>query len=546
MNTDTSSPRAENDEDCVTRSGTIGSILNTNIFDILVVGGGIHGAATAKISAALGFKTALIDQGDYASATSSRSSKMAHGGLRYLELLDFQQVFEGIRAREEMFDNIGHLVKPSQFLIPVPRKAWFLRAKLGVGLWLYDALVNKTSRRHRWIPRRKLAFPGIESSRSDLMGCFLYTDGIMSDTRLVIENILAARRYGGLCLNYCEARSMRRNERGISEVTAFDLLGNRELPIRARLVINCAGPWASLLATRLGARPKPIRFSRGSHIIFNKPWVGPSLFLPMPGKARYYFVWPHPAGTMVGTTEREVNELVPDPLPSRDEIEEILGRVERDIPGAGLSRDDACYAFAGIRTLPLRGKGANSSVLSRKHIWSHEDGVLTLVGGKYTTASWTALEGVKMATRLLKAPVSRHAIKARGDLKKLPSCMTPSEEATIDKTLATLNIGPETRSRLIGRYGKRLTSRYLQGLTPEPEKVIAMEARIALETEQVESLEDLMRRRLELEYVEGHGERYLPVLREVFKEVRPEIDFDRESSLYLTRMTRISKLLGKL
>jgi glycerol-3-phosphate dehydrogenase len=266
----------------------------------------------------------------------------------------------------------------------------------------------------------------------------------------------------------------------------------------------------------------------------------------MPGKARYYFVWPHPAGTMVGTTEREVNELVPDPLPSRDEIEEILGRVERDIPGAGLSRDNACYAFAGIRTLPLRGKGANSSVLSRKHIWSHEDGVLTLVGGKYTTASWTALEGVKMATRLLKAPVSRHAIKARGDLKKLPSCMTPSEEATIDKTLATLNIGPETRSRLIGRYGKRLTSRYLQGLTPEPEKVIAMEARIALETEQVESLEDLMRRRLELEYVEGHGERYLPVLREVFKAVRPEIAFDRESSLYLTRMTRISKLLGKL
>jgi len=545
VSTETSSPRDKINEDRVTRSDIIRAIAGTDVFDILVIGGGIHGAATAKISAALGFKTTLIDQGDYASATSSRSSKMAHGGLRYLELFDFQQVFEGIRAREEMFDNIGHIVKPAEFLIPVPRNSWFFRVKLGIGLCLYDILVNKASRRHRWVPRRKLAFPGVDSGRKDLMGCFVYTDGIMSDTRLVIENILAARRYGGLCLNYCEAKSMKRNERGISEVITFDRLGNREIPIRARLVINCAGPWASLLAMRLGARPKPIRFSRGSHIIFNKPWVGPSLFLPMPGKARYYFVWPHPAGTMVGTTEREVNELEPDPLPSQDEIEEILGRIERDIPGAGLSRENACYAFAGIRTLPLRDKGAKSSVLSRKHIWSHEDDVLTLVGGKYTTASWTALEGVKMAARLLNAPVSKQVIEAREDLKKLPSSMTPSEEAAIGDALFDLKIDQETRSRLITRYGKRLTSDYLQGLSPDPDKVIAMEAKIALETEQVESLEDLMRRRLELEYEEGHGEVYLPVIREVFRTVRPEIDFDRESSLYLARMARISKLLGR-
>jgi glycerol-3-phosphate dehydrogenase len=518
---------------------------NSGVYDIVVVGGGIHGAAVARLAAGHGFKTALLEKNDYAAATSSRSSKMAHGGLRYLELLDFEQVFEGIKAREEMFDHVGNLVKPAEFLIPVPKGAWFFKLKLGIGLFLYDLMVKKSTRRHRWIPRSKLSFPGFHSGREDLMGCFVYTDGIMSDARLVIDNVIAARRYGADCLNYCEVRSMTRSDSGMSEVKAIDTKSGKELILKACLVVNCTGPWASTLASTLGAEPRPLKFSRGSHIIFDKPWTGPSLFLPMPGKARYYFVWPHHAGTMVGTTEREVSGVELDPLPSKDEIEEILGRLEKDIPDAGLNRESACYAFAGIRTLPIRGKNANSTVLSRKHIWTHVNGVLTLLGGKYTTASWTALEGVKKAAQILGKPLSADALKSRTDLKQLPGSASQIECEELQRCLATHGVTIESQNRLLGRYGKRLGDNYLEFVDASPERLIELETMIALDTEQVESLEDLMRRRLELEYTEGHGEKYLPIIGEVFKRMAPEVDFDKEKGEYLSRMRAIHSLLGK-
>jgi len=544
--TETTSCNLKRTADSISRSTVITSMADAGVYDMVVVGGGIHGAAVARLAAGYGFKTALLERNDYAAATSSRSSKMAHGGLRYLELLDFEQVFEGIKAREEMFDHVGNLVKPAEFLIPVPRGAWFFSLKLGIGLFLYDLMVKKSNRRHRWIPRSRLSFPGFHSGREDLMGCFVYTDGIMSDARLVIDNVIAARRYGADCLNYCEVKTMSRNESGISEVTAVDSKSGKEIRLKARLVVNCTGPWASTLASTLGADPRPLKFSRGSHIIFNKPWTGPSLFLPMPGKARYYFVWPHDAGTMVGTTEREVSDVELDPLPSKDEIEEIFGRLEKDIPDAGLNRESACYAFAGIRTLPIRGKDVSSTVLSRKHIWTHVSGVLTLLGGKYTTASWTALEGVKAAAQILGKPISSDTLKSRTDLKELPGSATDVECEELQCSLATHGVSIESQYRLLGRYGKRLGDNYLEFVDASPEKLFELETMIALDTEQVESLEDLMRRRLELEYTEGHGERYLSIIGEVFKRVRPDIDFEREREEYLARMRKIHSLLGKV
>lgn len=530
--------------DSVSRGTVLKALRAVDVFDIVVVGGGIHGAAVARFAAASGLKVALLERDDYASATSSRSSKMAHGGLRYLELFDFEQVLEGIKAREEMFEYLSNLVRPAQFLIPVPKGKWFFKLKLGIGLQIYDLLVRKRERRHRWIPREALSFPGFHKDRRDLMGCFLYTDGIMSDSRLVIDTILAARRAGAICLNYCEVTSVTRDRTtGISVVRAIDSRTQADLSLRARLVINCAGPWASSLAEKLGAETKSSRFSRGSHIIFSKPWTGPSLFLPLEGKARYYFVWPHPAGTLVGTTEREVSELELDPTPSADEIEEILGRLAKDIPDAGLTRETACYAFAGVRTLPIRSSTPRSAEISRKHIWDHSNGVLTLLGGKYTTASWTAIEGVAQAADLLGHPLSKSTLRSRADLKELPSSHSNEEGLAWNRTLESQRVAREVRERLIRRYGKRLSESYLDRATGEDEKIIALETAIALDTEQVETLEDLMRRRLELEYLDGHGERFLPVIKEVFAALRPDIMFDQQAAEYRQRMRRIDALL---
>jgi len=529
--------------DSVSRADLIQRLEAHEIVDLVVLGGGIHGAAVARLAAAHGFKTVLLEKADYAAATSSRSSKMAHGGLRYLELMDFEQVFEGIKAREELFDYTGNLVKPAEFLIPVPAGAWFFRMKLGIGLFLYDLLVKRSERRHRWIPRAKLSFPGFHGGRSDLMGCFVYTDGIMSDARLVIDNVIAARRYGALCLNYCEALSMRRDDTGISQITARDTQSGKEIAIRSRLVVNCTGPWASSLAQTLGAEPRPLKFSRGSHVIFRNPWKGPSLFLPMPGKARYYFVWPHQAGTLVGTTEREVSDVELDPLPSKDEINEIFDRLDKDIPDAGLNRASACYAFAGIRTLPIRGKDAQSTVLSRKHIWTHTNGVLTLLGGKYTTASWTAFEGVKEAAKLLGKPLMKLQTEDPDELKKLPGSASEREVATLQSALDSRGVRGGDQARLLNRYGKRLGENYLELVAEAPERIVELETMIALDTEQVESLEDLMRRRLELEYTEDHGERFLPIIQDVFRRMRPDINFDAELAAYRERMAQIQNLL---
>jgi len=361
---------------------------------------------------------------------------------------------------------------------------------------------------------------------------------------LVLENIIAARRYGASCLNYAEVRSTRRNADGTSDVAAIDTRTGAEITIRTRLVINCTGPWASALAQQLHGEPRPLKFSRGSHIIFNKPWNGPSLFLPIPGRARYYWVWPHPAGTMVGTTEREVSEVELDPLPSRDEIDEILDRLEKDIPDAGLSRAHACYCFAGIRTLPLRGKDAQSSVLSRKHIWTNANGILSLMGGKYTTASWTALEGVKEVARLLGRPLAEDELARRTEVKDLPGSISSGEQDELIQSLELHGVSPHEIHQLVGRYGRRLGAHYLEYVEGSGDKRIALETMIALDTEQVETLEDLMRRRLELEYTHDHGIQYLPTIRAVFTQMRPDIDFDREEKAYRERMRAIEALLG--
>jgi glycerol-3-phosphate dehydrogenase len=173
-------------------------------------------------------------------------------------------------------------------------------------------------------------------------------------------------------------------------------------------------------------------------------------------------------------------------------------------------------------------------------------GVLTLLGGKYTTASWTALEGVKAAAQILGKPISSDTLKSRTDLKELPGSATDVECEELQCSLATHGVSIESQHRLLGRYGKRLGDNYLEFVDASPEKLFELETMIALDTEQVESLEDLMRRRLELEYTEGHGERYLSIIGEVFKRVRPDIDFEREREEYLARMRKIHSLLGKV
>ena len=476
------------------------------VFDLLVIGGGIHGVSVAKIAAQMGLSVLLLEQGDYASGTSSRSSKMAHGGLRYLEMFDFEQVFEGIRAREALFERVPNLVRPERFLIPIPRGAHWLKCKLGVGLTLYDLLVRSPERKHRWVKGQAQVFAG----GAPLAGCYEYTDGLMSDSRLVFEFLASAQSFGCCALNYAEAMSLVQRADGMVQVQWSDKRGGGHYESRARCVVNCAGPWAPFLHPEDTAHPLPkVRYSRGSHLVFSVPWREPSLFLPLAEKGRYYFVWPHPSGTLVGTTEREVDQLESDPIPSLDEVDEILNRLARDLPHSGLTRETLHYAFAGVRTLPMRTRkvliGAKGvSQLSRKHIWQLTNGVLTLLGGKYTTFAWTATEGVRAALKAIGADVP----EIPDPLTDLPSVTRPEESARmVEELVVKFGASQEAVVRAISRLG-RLVLRYVDRPHAWGEVapgVLMLEVLHAIEIEQAETVEDVMRRRIELEYFPIHG-----------------------------------------
>jgi glycerol-3-phosphate dehydrogenase len=520
------------------RADLLSQARNEPCFDVAIVGGGIHGAACARFAAANGLKTILLEKADYAAGTSSRSSKMAHGGLRYLEMFDFEQVFEGIKAREEMFEAAPHIVSPTRFLIPIPKGACFFKLKLGVGLFLYDLMVRDKRRKHKFLRAGDLGGTGFAERRNDLAGCFSYTDGLLNDGLLTLDYVLAARQHGAVCLNYAGVSQIDESATGV-DLRCSDEISGDTFSVRASTVLNCAGPWAPFLLNE-GDRPA-VRFSRGTHLIFNRPWDGPSLFLPMEGKARYYFVWPHAAGTMVGTTERETDSLELDPLPGSDEVEEILARLKKDLPLSGLDRSSLHYAFAGVRTLPLRPNSkAGTTRLSRKHIWHGGGRVLTLVGGKLTTAAWTAEEGVAKALKLVRPEQSFRS--TRGE--RLPRATVPPlilERFRVEARGAGLSA--QEIERLVSRYGLDIERLRAPDLKRIGEFAFEGEVKIALDIEQAEHLEDIMRRRLNLEYMPGNGAGELGAIAQVVAEHRSPRAFDSEVVAYRSRITQLLEIL---
>lgn len=520
------------------RGEIVEDIKEHSRFDVVIVGGGIHGATFARLAAFNGLRTLLLEMHDYASGTSSRSSKMAHGGLRYLEMLDFQQVFEGIKAREELFEVAPHLAIPYDFLIPVT-SLWD-RVKFSAGLTLYDLFVKVKGRKHGWISRSQLNNSPF-SHRQDLLGCFRYCDGLMDDMRLVMETIVSARQEGARCLNYARVDSVKHRVDDAVEVGFTDVLTQEKYEVLAGIVVNCAGPWAPFIG-RIGTpSQRSVAYSRGTHLLFNVPWKGEALFLPMEEKGRYYFVWPHFSGTMVGTTEREVRApLELDPQPSKDEVEEILDRLDKDLPDAGLNRDTLHYAFAGVRTLPLRKGAGETSALSRKHIWSFGQGMLTLLGGKYTTAAWTSFEGLEEVWKLAKLPKNPTPLSQR----KLPGASEAGERRFREEARKA-GVSDHVIQSTLRRLGAR--AQYLleqpQYLEVIGDTICRGEILMACKVEQAETLEDLMRRRLQLEYLPGHGLQVVEEVAEGLCDISGKDVLDDEIGQYRERMQKIWNLL---
>lgn len=391
-------------------------------FDVLVIGGGITGACVARDAARRGLSTVLVEKNDWAFGTSSRSSKLVHGGLRYLELFDFKLVFEACRERRRLLLNAPHVVWPQPFIFPVYKGDKNPLFMIAMGLWLYDILaLFRNVQNHQLHGSKRILEVEPELDRERLKGGGQFYDCATDDARLTLSHVQSAHLEGACCLSYVRVTDFLRRNGSVCGVRARDEIGGRELDIEARLVLNCTGPWTDSVC-RLDepeAAPK-LRPTKGAHVVV--PWERVKAYNAMPilspRDQRMLFVVPWRSFTLIGTTDTDYEGDYDRIRASREDVDYILEAANRALPRARLDYDDVLSTYAGLRPLVLEGGGKDvkESQVSREHsIYESHSGLLSIAGGKLTTARSMAEELVDLAARRL---------EQRYGIRGIPRCST--------------------------------------------------------------------------------------------------------------------------
>lgn len=371
------------------------SHLNQDVWDLLVVGGGITGAGVALQGAAHG-STLLLEQRDFAWGTSSRSSKMVHGGLRYIAQGDIRLTRESLQERERLLRELPELVKRCTYVFPVRKGSFPGRWPMTLLLWLYDRLAG--IRDHRWINAHAVSqrVPGISTHK--LRGAMTYTDALTDDCRLVLRTLHEAVDRGATLRNYTRVQEIRRAG-GVCHVRVEDSLSGEGLEIQARHVINATGAWAD----RLSGADARIRPLRGSHLFVSAERlpVRDCVTLLHPDDQRPVFVFPWEGLTCIGTTDLDHQQgLDQEPSVSEQEVAYLLALVNSQFPAVALGPEDIVSTMAGVRPVIASGKGLDPSRERRDHAVWDSDGVVTVSGGKLTTFRVIALDALRAAGML--------------------------------------------------------------------------------------------------------------------------------------------------
>jgi len=361
--------------------------LDDEQYDLCLIGGGITGAGVARDAASRGMKVCLIEQGDFASGTSSRSSKLIHGGIRYLENLEFGLVFEALSERRILFKIAPHLVHPLEFLIPLYSSGRVSMFKMGLGMWLYDALslfmapklherlnVGETIKRLPYLSDR------------ELLGSYLYSDAYMDDDRLVIETLRSAASFGASCLNYVKAGTATFDSQGkILALEAANQLNGEKRTIRAKHFISTVGPWTDQFASSLFQWKKILRPTKGVHLTFSRERFPLKDAVVMAAEARIVFGIPRHEMVIVGTTDTDFQGDPATVHTDSSDVEYLLGVISRYFAPAKITKEDIIASYAGVRPLVDDGSSTESKT-SREHVVIQTPHNVTFVaGGKYTT-----------------------------------------------------------------------------------------------------------------------------------------------------------------
>ncbi|MBO0821654.1 MAG: glycerol-3-phosphate dehydrogenase/oxidase [Nocardiopsaceae bacterium] len=359
-------------------------------FDVLVIGGGVTGAGAALDAASRGLRVALVEARDLASGTSSRSSKLIHGGLRYLEQLDFKLVSEALRERDLLISRIApHLVKPVSFLYPLHRKV-VERPYVGAGLVLYDAM-NVTRKRvpfHRHLSTAGAVRLAPALKASHLAGALLYYDARTDDARFTLTVARTAAAHGAVIATRARAVELRRDPGGqrVAGARVRDEETGREVTVSARRVIVCAGVWTDLVHGLAGVRAGyQVRMSKGVHIVVPRQAIRSDTGIILRTDKSVLFIIPWGQRWIVGTTDTDWSGDRADPEPTADDIDYLLDQANRVLVRP-LLRSDVMGVYAGLRPLVAADESAPTTRLSREHVIDEPvPGLVSIAGGKFTT-----------------------------------------------------------------------------------------------------------------------------------------------------------------
>jgi glycerol-3-phosphate dehydrogenase len=428
--------------------------LTRDRFDVLVVGGGITGCGVALDAASRGLATALVEARDLASGTSSRSSKLIHGGLRYLEQLDFALVREALRERELILTRLApHLVRPVPFLYPLTHRGWE-RPYVGAGMTMYDTLGGARSLpRHRHLSRGA-ALRLCPALRGDaLVGAVRYHDAQTDDARYALSVARTAAHYGATIRTSTDVVRLIRDAGRVVGAEVRDVENGESAVIRAAVVVVCAGVWTDRVEALAGTRGRfDVRASKGVHLVVPRDRIASEVGLILRTEVSVLFVIPWGNHWIVGTTDSDWNLDLAHPAASTADIDYLLAQVNR-VLAKPLTRRDIEGVYAGLRPL-LAGESEETSRLSREHAVSRPlPGLVTVAGGKYTTYRVMAIDAVGLAAQDLDRAVPDSVTD------RLPLLGAEGYAALVNQVgdLADAYRLPTWRVRgLLGRYGSLL------------------------------------------------------------------------------------------
>lgn len=440
-------------------------------YDLLVIGGGITGAGIARDAARRGLRTVLVEMGDLASGTSSRSSKLVHGGLRYLEQYEFSLVFEAVSERRILMDIAPHLVNPLAFLFPVYKRSRHGLWTIEAGMWLYDGLsLFRSPKVHRSLKVADVAREEPALDRTDLSGAPLYYDCATDDARLTLETALDAAACGALVVTYAKVVELARGPDGrihgaIVEDLAAGAGTRRE--IRANAVVNATGPWTDRTIALTQPATHLLRPTKGVHIVVDREKlpVNHAVVAMHPKDGRVLFAIPWGDRSYIGTTDTDYEGDPAEVAATREDVDYLIDAAKAYFPSHPLTHADVIATWAGLRPLmaPPSGELSESKVSREHQIVVGADGLVTIAGGKLTTYRRMAAEVVDTAVNLLrlggKAPPR---LRASGtDQEPLPGAVGWPEDDDHDRVAnqiaaaASGTLGAVQARHLADTYGMR-------------------------------------------------------------------------------------------